>query len=625
MDSEDINRLVQKGIEAGKLRNYSLAVSIFTHLLEEGWPDALLLLGRAYHGLGEYSLGAQLLKNYLNLYPNSGPGWFFLGRSFLNLQLYSKSIGAFLKAIKLGSNDSQLWGLLGTAYMKNRQPDLSVSAFQKAVESNPTHRGIYMGYLNALLVQAIQKFHQNNFPLSRQILEFLKNQGVQSSTIHVYLANINSIMGDFSSALREYSQASVYQPEDQSLLLHQAECLISLGKITDAQALLDKIPQLTHLLDQEVAPGDMEMRLAVQLMNQKKYRQAIFQSLKSIKKPHPEAGFFYTITANAYYALGDATKALAHFRQARKRLPHQVELLYKILSLLWEMENYKEIREEIKNYPLHKEDETCKYYDLLAFCKLNSNPVQTIPDLEDFAHRIGPDAFLFEALGKEYLQKKDKKSSYTWNIKALKLHPALKPALLNLLECGEVKQKSLGKYLKKYLEYRCDDLQITKIYTRLLFTESRYPEAIRYIQKQMERYGMNPGLNRSLAYCYRQDHQYEKALALYQTLLKQEEKNPIYITNVVYCLEKTGQGILAERFATKALEMNHNNLELIFYLGIHHKNLGNRSKASQYFRKALEINPQLSVPWNHLADLALMDGDIPKSERYRKQAEKLKV
>jgi TolA-binding protein len=76
MDQPGAKQLYEQALEAGRLRDYPRAAALLQELLvrTDGFPDALLLLGRSFHALGDYARAAQVLQLYLNANPDSAPG-----------------------------------------------------------------------------------------------------------------------------------------------------------------------------------------------------------------------------------------------------------------------------------------------------------------------------------------------------------------------------------------------------------------------------------------------------------------------------------------------------------------------------------------------------------------------
>ena len=63
MRSMDLQEIYNSAIEAGQNRDYHSAVKLLTHVVSQtdGFPQALLYLGRSYHALGQFDKAVQVV------------------------------------------------------------------------------------------------------------------------------------------------------------------------------------------------------------------------------------------------------------------------------------------------------------------------------------------------------------------------------------------------------------------------------------------------------------------------------------------------------------------------------------------------------------------------------------
>ena len=82
MSEKQIQELFDSALEAGRNRDYQLAIELLQEVLvrSDRFPAALLYLGRAYHAAGDFNRAIQALQFYLKLEPDSAEGHFFLVR-----------------------------------------------------------------------------------------------------------------------------------------------------------------------------------------------------------------------------------------------------------------------------------------------------------------------------------------------------------------------------------------------------------------------------------------------------------------------------------------------------------------------------------------------------------------
>ena len=87
------------------------------------------------------------------------------------------------RADRIDPDNSQVLGLLGLTYLRRRRPDVASELLARAVELEPDNRMLYSGYLNTLAVEAIRRFRRGDAEMSRQMLEFLVEQGLSDATL----------------------------------------------------------------------------------------------------------------------------------------------------------------------------------------------------------------------------------------------------------------------------------------------------------------------------------------------------------------------------------------------------------------------------------------------------------
>ncbi|MDR0718053.1 MAG: tetratricopeptide repeat protein, partial [Treponema sp.] len=120
--------------EAGKAGNYRKAEKILGELITESDapPEAWLLLGRALHGLKDYSRALAAFNDYLKLRPRSSQGYLFAGRTYLALGLPYKAVPLLRKALDCNPLDLEVMALLGIAYLKSKHSQAAVDLLQEA-------------------------------------------------------------------------------------------------------------------------------------------------------------------------------------------------------------------------------------------------------------------------------------------------------------------------------------------------------------------------------------------------------------------------------------------------------------------------------------------------------------
>ena len=104
---------------------------------------------------------------------------------------------------------------------------------------------------------------------------------------------------------------------------------------------------------------------------------------------------------------------------------------------------------------------------------------------------------------------------------------------------------------------------------------------------------------------YTQEGNSEKALTLLNTAIAKDPKNSKLLlskANIFFKMNKTDK---YKETIAQVLELDPNNAELTFNLGVSEQNLGNMANAKTYYEKAISIDPTYSLAYNNLASLVL--------------------
>lgn len=625
MTTAEKSQLFQKGLKAGRERRYADAVKVFTRLVEGEDPRTLLLLGRSYHGLGDYLQAVHLFHTGLKLYGASPEYHFFLGRSYLAAGSAEQAITWLEKAYREKFGGSQTLGLLGSAYLKAKNPAKAVEILEKAVGVAPGNRGIYIAYLNALYVRALQLFHAGNADLSRQILLFLLTSGAESEGLHLYLASCFRELGQYSDAIPHLTAARQTAPDDPVLVSQMVEALMATGQREQARQLM---AQYQEVLPKGTAPSPelVEELLPWQYLNQGKLRRAVYFALKVLKRK-PDFAEMSLVIGEAYRRLGQDEKAEAHLERARKNPSVSLQAEYSLLSLHWQNGRYqKALTEAQRLKKLTPSDDSLNYYITLLKCELDTPPRENIEALRSLIARLEPDPFLFAALAKEYQKCGLEDLAHPWLKRALKLDPQNKSAvetlalILPTLEVPDWKQA-----FEQYLELRPTDQTILRVFTQRLLEAKDWPEAQQRLLQWISQGHRTHGNLRALAYVYRMRNLFSEAFLIYRDLLHQEPKNPEYLSGVILCLYKLGKKELALEFARKAAATAPQNARFAYQIGLIAQACHDREQAERSFRKAIEIETNHWPSYLKLSELFAEAGDSASAERYKKHAEALKL
>ena len=129
--------------------------------------------------------------------------------------------------------------------------------------------------------------------------------------------------------------------------------------------------------------------------------------------------------------------------------------------------------------------------------------------------------------------------------------------------------------------------------------------AIEYYKKSLEKVTQQENIYCNLSELYYLNKDLKNAKDCAYNAIKINEKNTIALLNLSICLINEKNFIGAIEYLEKIIGIDRENAQAYNYLGISNKFLGNISKATEFFKKAFEINKNYHEPYYNLAQIEL--------------------
>ncbi len=622
-------RVFEEAMLAGEKRDYQRAVSLLTRILSEtdAYPQAYLYLGRSYHALGRFEKAIQVYRHFLQLKPEMSSGYFFTGRSYLALELPEKAVPYLKKALELEPEDIRILSLLGIAFLKLKRPDFALKYLEEAIRIEPSNQKLFTAYINAITVQAVKKFHEGDLLSSREMLNFVLAMGNRNILPHVYLASIEKELGNFEKALNHYNHAITLSPDDPLLKVRRLALLIHTGRTEEAAREIHFLrSSLPGFKDYSIKPEGINRYLAVQFFKQKEYAKAVYHA-RSVLKNNPKDTGMRVLMGEAYRILGSYSKAINHFMRAVELDKNNTGPRYGLAMILWEQGKYREMLSELyKIERIDPSDRLCAYYSILCKCKLGYPTDMTIPALQSAIREWGPDPYLFNALGEEYIKGGRFELAEKWFQKSIKLHPSHSSPYIGLIKVYSNLNKqgdALCAY-KNYLKLFPADIMIRKEFIHKLVELNHYQEAIDEIIKFITLTQADKNTRKLLAYCYRKTGGFRDAAIIYKKLLKEEPENREYLTALVHCLYHSGEIKYASELLEKALSFVKPTASLLLTLGVLHYRLGEEDRALSVFRDVLTVSGENWRAYKNIGIIYKKRGVTGLADRFLTRAKRLR-
>ncbi len=624
-----MKQLYEQALEAGRRRDYPQAVLLLQELLvhTDQFPDALLLLGRSFHALGDYSRAAQVLQLYLNANPASAPGHFFAGRSCLALGLAEQAVRHLKRSVELEPGFPPALGLLALAVLKSGRPALAVGLFEQALKLEPKNPRLLNGYQNARLTQAIRLYRRRRYDEAEALLEGLRKERPDSLVVHLHLAGIHRGKGDLARSLQHWLAAVRLAPDDPALRLQKAAVHLQRGETREAlRELSEGFRRLGASAPVASDPLELSRLAMMVLFHNRRHRQALEYARTLLRASYRDVQA-HAIMAECFVALHEPAKAANHYRRALESQPGRLELSYGLAAALWEAGSYDELsRLASRIEQLNPEDGYAAYYRALCQPLLGEDCQATIPALQEQIRRHGPDPALMCALGREYLRADLPELARGWLERTLRAEADNEAALLARIDAerrladAERTLKACAEYLSRYP----DNGRVQREYAELLFSRKDYARAAEQIERLLPRHPRHAGLRRMLARSYRGSRRNAEAVLLFRDLLRENPSSEELLYELAMALAAGGSQPSAVALVRKATQAFPNRPGLHVLLGGLYLKSRDLERAAQTLRQAVASFPS---DWRLARSLGLVyrrQGNTAFAERFLNRARELR-
>lgn len=635
-----MEKTLQKAIDAGKKRDYSRSVELLLPLypLWELLPEVALFLGRSYHALGEYDLAISCLRDYHRTKPDSVSGMFFLGRAYFVSGRPREAIFQLKRALGRSPGSAQIETYLAFSYYRAGRHDIAINHFASLLERKKGGDQLFQAYLNCLYIQAIRIFHRGDIQSAFKHFTYLREQGVESVLLFLYLGMIYREYGETEKALEAYDLAQELSPDDDIIRYRRVSLLFELGMqeegnrelaaIRDDTLTSGKSGSRTSMDD----PVSQEYQLALAYYEEESYRKAAYHALRVIKLGEKGVDIRLMI-GESFRRAGEFTWAENHFRRALELDRGRLEARYGIAMVQWQTGRYEELLHTLAR--IERSDpgnEISSYYRILALWKLDKADLETAQAGEKLLlQETGEaDSYLRMAIGSIYLSLGQREMGESWLKEALSLDPEQKEALETLIRLHEEQYREgnkgvLNRLVEEYQHHLDHFGETVSVLRKLMIGEyhlGRYKECIHRGEQLLLFRGDDTQVQRMMAICHRKSGNYQQAVPLYKKLLQKDPENERFVTSLTYCLEN-GKGkeeaILFLETALEALPKSSFSLFLVLGTLLFHTRAYKR--AEQVFRRAIELSPASWQGYHNLAMVMKNTGRQELERRYRFMAD----
>lgn len=641
MTESNFQNLFQKAICAGKNRKYRQAGEILEGLLFESieqngednfvmdlHPEILIFLGRAFHSLKDFNKAIQYFRLYLEKHSGDSSGWFFLARTLFSCHLYKDAFHSVRRSLALNSASPDSYSLLGAICLKIGKPNLARKAFLQGLELAPQNMKLHQGYNNTLFICGVRQLKNDDFPNAVETFNYLINNNFDGVLPRLYLAHAYRGVGNYQQALIQYEQACCYSPNDPHLPWYIVSILLESGKRTEAFRILQKfnLPEDFILGTEEtLSQESIDSVIIKKHLNDREYEKAVQAAGLALRKygPHP---VFHCLMGEALYGKGAYETAMNHFNRATELDKNSVCAKYGIMMILCKQKKWNNLEKELKRArKIGCEESTVLYYDCL--CKVNKehDPQKLLEHIQNFVRNYGADSNIMVALARLYFEVGLPDLALGWYEKVITDNPDNeeaylgKIASLELLDDVESLVKTYGIYLEKWPTNN----PIRSEFIDLLIKLEIWDKAADNTEYFVSQPGGKKFL-RQMAFFRRKAKQYREAVIAYKTILRENPRDQIALSNLIFCLDRMGKPKEGEVILGAALKIMTPTADLLMIHALTLVHCGEIERALDVYRLATDKFPDDYRTWENAGKVYEQQGIKEVAMQYYQAAEERK-
>jgi len=505
---------------------------------------ARLVQGSVYDVTGDYANAILEYQEALQLYPQAAT-YFAISKDYSALGKHALAAQHGVEAVRLDSLNILYHQNLAAVYLNAYQPDLAVKEFERIVQIDSNNvEGLYN----------LARLYQTNRPLKAlEIYERILDRSGDEWEILLQAAETYNSIGRYDAAAEKFKHMLELDPSNKVLQRQLAETYGRAGKFPEAQKLLEGI------LETDPKNAEALSSLADVYMEQHLYDRAlpIYQKLLLQERQNPEVrlriGIAYIGQADRDSTFVDKAKPV--FEQLNKDIPND-----------WR-----------PNY----------YLGVIAARQAKDSVARGYFERVTSLAAWNGDAWWY--LGTSYFDKGEYQKLVDAMLKAEKNLPKdyRIPFLLGL-GYSRMDQNELAiTAFRRSLGLKPDDMNTLSTLALTL-----------------------DGL-----------HRYQESDSLYERALKLDPQSHLVMNNYGYSLAERGLQLeRALRMSLQAIEAEPNNDSYLDTVGWVYFKLGRYDEAHKYISKAITAGGASATVYEHMGDIQFKLGEKKKAEQFWKQA-----
>ncbi len=495
---------------------------------------------------------------------------------------YPSAISLLKKALDKKPEDSQLLYMLAYTYVKNEQYGEALPLLDEVVHISPDSPEIYR-------LLAIIALKQNN--LSTAIKHLEKELALKpSSELYHLIGKIYLEIGDKEAGLNALNKSLENSSlQDTDILSEEGLYEYLHGNLEASEDTLKKV--IAKSPDDNF---ETYVLLIVNLLNQHKYKDVISQVQSALKKFSEKQELLLNLLSQAYIGEGKLEEAEKTLSKALTLKPDFPLTHINLSAVYFQQGKYDKTKEELKK--IISKDPKNRQANLLLSRAYQASSENQIAEkiLKGLLESNPSDLLVLKEIilldikmkqFEEALQYSDKFiSTDTESMEGYMLKSRVYVSLGNISESLDTIDKGLEKI--------GENLGVLATAAHLSTDNGLHDRALTYLERCKSQYNLQQ--HSELKYLYAgnliETGKAEEARIYIEKEFKKDDIQTLYLLGIS-CI-KTGDFAKAEEYLEKVVLTNSRLSEAVFNLAKVKLTRGNKEKAKELFRKAIEINPK---------------------------------
>ncbi|MCM1265346.1 MAG: tetratricopeptide repeat protein [Candidatus Gastranaerophilales bacterium] len=457
--------------------------------VRENYIDAYKNLCIIYMKTGKEQQAIELAQKAKDIAPNDYTFDYLIGTASVTLKQYNKGIQHLEHALALNPQHFQIYNNLGTAYLLTGMRDKALTCYKKAIKIKPDDA---VSYYNIGSIYQIQNQHAQACDYFSKAYQ-LDNQ--ENYLVSLALSELKD--GQIQNAAKHYKALALLHPEKDSFQYNLASCYELLRDFTSAISIMKK------LVVRNPKSVSMAQKLANLYIEIRNFREAkeLYDTVILKASPSSEVLYQYAILSTQLFDTGTAERI---FKKVIKMEPDNA-VAHKDLGVIY-------LNQRLFDYA---EDE------FRTAMKLAPENFDIIFEFANFLYSVSK----YQEADEYY----DKALSIKDDVVAKSLQAINKIELNELEEAKQLIEEALSEQPEhEYIQFLAG---------RIYYSLKHYDDAKIYFIKSLEQ---NPDKETKnlLALTYFELGEYEKALHIFDALLKENKKNISLMLSKAKCYEK---------------------------------------------------------------------------------------